>query len=285
MATARLLASKFTARSGAIAHVRELVLIVGAYFVYMILRQAIAPDIGGVATANAERLISLESKLGFFWESSWHRWAIDTAGWLITLFNWIYIVTFLPIVLTTALIYYLFDRDKYFYYRSIIFLSFGVALIIFSIFPLTPPRMMEHHGFVDTFAIYGPTWYAGREMASYYNAFAAMPSLHFAWTVVFGVLFFRQGSLLFKALGILYPTLTLFAITITANLYILDAIVGAAVMLVSYLIYKMFIQLGLATKVWQFLRYIYLQPRIPLPGQPGLWRRRITGFGHRADSP
>ena len=230
--------NKLIARDGALAHSRELVLILGAYFVYMAVRKFIGLNYESVAVDNAVRLISFERYGGFFWEVGWHQWAVDVGKWLVVLFNWIYIVTFFPIVLTTALIYYIVDRDKYFYYRSVILLSFAVALVIFIVFPLAPPRMMQSYGFVDTFEVFGPSWYAGREMAAYYNAYAAMPSLHFAWTVIFGVLFFRQGGWHFRLLGILYPTMTLFAITITANHYIMDAVVGGVMMVLTYAVYE-----------------------------------------------
>ncbi|MQF69171.1 phosphatase PAP2 family protein [SAR202 cluster bacterium AD-804-J14_MRT_500m] len=245
--------SKLIQRGGVVAHIRESVLIVGTYFVYLFLRRTVGSNAEDSAWANAEWIINLEKKLGFFWEPFWHQWAVQTSEWIIIAFNWIYIVTFFPIVLITALVYYLFDRERYFYYRSIILLSFGISLIIFCLFPLTPPRMMGEYNFVNTFVIYGPSWYAGEDMVGYYNAFAAMPSLHFAWTMIFGVLFFKHGSLVFKCIGVLYPSLTLLAITITANHYISDAIVGAVVMLVAYALYEKLVHYKIPMKIWHLI--------------------------------
>ena len=257
--------NKLIARDGALAHSRELVLILGAYFVYMAVRKLIGLNFESVALDNAARLISFERDGGFFWEVSWHQWAMDVGKWLVVLFNWIYIVTFFPIVLITALIYYIVDRDKYFYYRSVILLSFAVALVIFIVFPLAPPRMMQSYGFVDTFTVFGPTWYAGREMAAYYNAYAAMPSLHFAWTVIFGVLFFRQGGWHFRLLGILYPTMTLFAITITANHYIMDAVVGGVMMVLTYAVYEVVFN----RRLFATLSFAGVRARLLLPAPSG----------------
>jgi hypothetical protein len=261
MATATVVVNKLIARDGIVAHSREVILIFSAYFAYMIVRKAIAADIGDVAVANAETLIGFEKNLGFFWEPVWQQWAMDSGRWLMVLFNWIYIVTFFPIVLSVALAYYIFDRDRYFYYRSVILLSFAVALVIFAILPVAPPRMMPDHGFVDSIKQFGPIWYAGRGMMSYYNAFAAMPSLHFAWTVIFGVLFFRQGGLFPRFLGFLYPTITLFAIAITGNHYILDAVVGGAMMLVTYLLYEIFFNRGIILRI----RPSFTRPNFNLP--------------------
>lgn len=126
MATASTVMQKVLGRGGPIAHIRELLLIFGAYFVYMIIRKAVAP-VDSVALTNAVKLVDFENAWGFFWELTWQDWTISVGEWLVILFNWIYIFTFFPIVLTTALIYYIRDRDKYFYYRSVILLSFAVA--------------------------------------------------------------------------------------------------------------------------------------------------------------
>ena len=97
---------------------------------------------------------------------------------------------------------------------------------------------MPEYGSIDAIAKYGPPWYASREAATYYNAFAAMPSLHFGWTVLFGIMFYRTGKLPLRDWGMLYPTLTFFAITMTGNHYVIDAIAGGLLMLSSFLLYE-----------------------------------------------
>ena len=97
---------------------------------------------------------------------------------------------------------------------------------------------MPEYGFIDAIAKYGPTWHASREAATHYNAFAATPSLHFGWTVLFGIMFNRTGTLPLRVWGMLYPTLTFFAITMTGNHYVIDAIAGGLLMLSSFLLYE-----------------------------------------------
>ena len=86
--------------------------------------------------------------------------------------------------------------------------------------------MIPSH-FLDTIAAFGPSGYGTREMGKYYNAYAAMPSLHFGWAVVFGVFFLRVPNVLVKICGLIYPAPMLSAIVMTGNHYIIDAI-GAA---------------------------------------------------------
>ena len=230
---------RFVHRFNPLSHLKQVVIIVGAYFVYMFVRRFLLADPESAALDNAVRLISFELAAHIFWEATWQDWAIGASHSLITFFNWAYILTFFPVILTTAVIVYMKDRPKYFYFRNVILLSFTFALALFVLFPLAPPRFLPEYGFVDSIQRFGPNWYGGRDMAVYYNAFAAMPSLHFGWTVGFGILFFSMKPLPIKVLGVLYPTLTLFAITITANHYIMDAVGGAAMILASFGTYEL----------------------------------------------
>ena len=96
--------------------------------------------------------------------------------------------------------------------------------------------------FVDSIHVFGPQGYSSRDFQAFYNVFAAMPSLHFSWTIMFGVLYFRTGKPLLRVAGVVYPTLTFFAITITANHYIVDAIAGGVVILASFLTYEVILR-------------------------------------------
>jgi len=62
------------------------------------------------------------------------------------------------------------------------------------------------------------------------NQYAAMPSLHMAWSLLVGIATFRIAKTWWlKVVGILLPLLMFVTIVATANHFILDAIVGAAV--------------------------------------------------------
>ncbi len=233
MATLRINPSGRVWLGAALPHARELAIIASAYFIYMYTRSQAFSDLGATALVNASTIISLEKSLGFFWEPEWQAWTIGSARSLVVFLNWAYIVTFWPIILTTGTILYIVNRSRYRYYRNIVLLSFVLAMLGFVLFPLAPPRMMVDH-FVDTIKAFGPAFYASREFANFYNPYAAMPSLHFSWTVMFGILFLRTPNKVLKIFGIIYPTITLLAITITANHYIMDAIAGGVLMIVAF---------------------------------------------------
>ena len=223
----------------------ELMIVVGAYFVYQIIGKFGIPNVEAVAYENAFRVISFELAMGLFWEQRWQIWAIENFKVVVIFLNWVYTLGYWPIIFTTAIILYLKDRPRYVYYRNIVLCSFVLSLIVFSTLPLAPPRFLPEYGFVNTIELFGPSIYGSRDMAPYYNLFAAMPSLHIGWTLLLGVLFLRTKYIWLKAFGIIYPTLTFFAITITGNHYIIDALGGAAVVLAAYLLYERFLHLKL----------------------------------------
>ena len=219
---------------------KQVAIIAGAYFVYMLVRKIMISDVESVAFDNALKVIAFEIDLGIFVEQKWEVWVIEHSQALVTSLNWIYVITFMPILMATTIFVYYKDKPKYFHYRNIWLLSFVIALLVFAMFPLAPPRFMPEYGFVDTIQRFGPTWYGGTDMARtvYYNVFAAMPSLHFGWTILFGILYFRMGNPLLKVFGVLYPAMTFLAITLTANHYIMDAVGGAGVILITFLVYQ-----------------------------------------------
>ena len=242
---------RLTAPSGPAAHLREATLVIGLCLVYVSVRRLLGDGLEGAAFENAEKLIAFESAAGFFWEAGWNRWVVEMGGLLTAVTNWIYILTFMLVVPVTALVYYVVDRDRYFQYRGIILLSFFFALAAYAIFPVAPPRMMAEFGFVDTMKSFGPVWYDNRDAVAYFNSYAAIPSLHFAWSIIFGWLFFTQGSRLLKVMGVIYPTITLAAIVITANHYFLDAAAGTAMMILSYWVYEAAFRSGRLSQLGQ----------------------------------
>ena len=236
-------------RRSAASHFREAALVIGLFLVYTAVSSLPRDGLEPLARENAEKLIAFESAAGFFWEAGWNRWVSEMGGWFAAIFNWVYILTFMAVMPIAALVYYVVDRNKYIYYRGIIILSFFFVLTVQAVFPVAPPRLMADFGFVDTMNSFGPGWYDNRDAVAYFNAYAAMPSLHFAWAVIFGWIFFTQGYRLLKVLGVIYPTITLAAIIVTANHYLLDAAAGAAMMVLCYGMYEAAFRSGRLSKL------------------------------------
>lgn len=206
-------------------HLLELGLVLVAYSVYMLTSDLVFSDTAATAIVNMDKVVSLEATLGFFWEPGWQQWVLHRPDALVIFFNWVYIVTYWPVILAFGMVLFMVDRSAYYHYRSVMLISLVFALVVFALFPLASPFNLTTH-LVNTIQEMGPSYYGSSEMAVFYNTNAAMPSLHFCWTVILGVVLVRslRGGL--KLLGFVYPVLTFFAITVTGNHFVLDAIAG-----------------------------------------------------------
>lgn len=219
---------------------RELLLAGLFYALYSFIRntQGSALVSRAVAEANALRVISIERFLGVYHER-WLQELFIGAGPAMVMWNFFY-GTF-HFVVTVAVLVFLFRRfpERYRVWRNTLAATTALALIGFAMYPLLPPRLLPvDFGFVDTLKVYGSLWsFDSGSMQVISNQFAAMPSLHFAWSLWAGLALFpvlrRPWA---KVLALIYPALTLLAILITANHFLLDAIAGATVLGVGWLL-------------------------------------------------
>ena len=198
----------------------------GAYFVYVLTKGLVHSDTRAEGLVNGEKVASLQRDLGFLWEPAWQSWALDNVEALVVTMNWVYIITYWPVILLAAFILFIKKRHDYNFYRTVVFVNLTGALITFMIFPVASPFAIPSVELLDSIQEFGPKSYGSEGMASYYNISAAMPSLHFSWTVIMGVLFWRSFPGWCRFIGLLYPVLTFFAIVLTGNHFILDAIAG-----------------------------------------------------------
>ena len=205
-------------------HLLEFALYPAAYLVYLLSRELAG---GGERAAldNAAALIALERSLGLWVEPAMQRWVVEYARPLAIALNWVYILTYWPVIMAAALVCYTVRRRVYYYYRTVLVVNLAMALVVFALLPVSPP--FKTPLLVDTIQVYGPAFYGGPGMAAFYNTNAALPSLHFSWTCVLGTLFARELPGGWKALGVAYPLLTFCAIVITGNHFVLDAAAGA----------------------------------------------------------
>lgn len=92
-------------------------------------------------------------------------------------------------------------------------------------------------GYVDTMVVHGGPWsFQSDAITSISNQYAAMPSLHLAWSswsaIAVAPLMRRRST---KIVAHLYPAVTLFCIVVTGNHFWLDGLGGLAVLGVGYL--------------------------------------------------
>jgi hypothetical protein len=209
---------------------REVITVVAFYVIYSVIRNANEGS-ARLAFEHARAVMRWQRMVGINIEATLQDWALHFKPLVIGL-NYAY--GSLHFVVTGAVIIYLFRRhpEDYPRWRNALAATTALALIGFVFWPLMPPRLLPpRYGFVDTLARYPTLWsFDSGTMQSISNQYAAMPSLHFAWSLfcacaLSGRVRSRGRSLAASA----YPLLTLAAIVLTGNHFLLDAAGGAAV--------------------------------------------------------
>jgi len=213
--------------------VREAGIALVAGCVYFLIRGSVA-DRADEAMSRAVGMIDLERALGLFWEPRVQGWILDSRP-LIDLANGIYFWTHMPVIVLSAVWLYWRRRSVYRRIRNAFVVSAALALALYFLIPVAPPRFFPELGFVDTMALYAEANYQAQEVGPFVNAYAAVPSLHFGWALLIGVAWWwarpggRVGGLLVGALAAGLVGGQFLAIIATGNHFVLDAAAGTAV--------------------------------------------------------
>jgi membrane-associated phospholipid phosphatase len=212
--------------------VRQIV-IVSLFDIAYELSRVVATGGRGTALAHAHSVVGAERSLGVFRELSVQRFAFDSPGIVMDVANWTYFNAQFTVTFLFLLWAYLRHTDRYWTIRNTVIAADAIGLIGYLAYPTAPPRMLPRLGFTDTLNGAAVNHHSGA-IASLANPYAAMPSLHTAYALIFGV----SGVVLarrwwVRGIWALYPGLVVFSIVATANHFILDAVAGAAVALVA----------------------------------------------------
>ena len=219
---------------------RELLYIAAFYSVYTLIRntQGSATVSAAKAFANARHIIRWERAIGLYHEESIQD-AFLGAEWFISFWNVFYGTAHFVVTVGALVLMFRTMKDRYPLWRNTLAFTTALALIGFATFPLMPPRLLPpDYGFIDTLKVIGGLWsFDSGAMQKVSNQYAAMPSLHFAWSTWSSIVLFpAMRKTWSRALVVSYPVLTLFAIVVTANHFWLDAAGGALVLGVGFLL-------------------------------------------------
>jgi hypothetical protein len=207
---------------------REVTLIAAAALLYTLVR-GLTSDRIAVAFDNAEQVITFERSLGIFVEPELQG-AILGNDVLIRAVNLLYI-GYWPMILVTLGWLLVRRPAQYPRFRNAILASGALSLVIFALYPLAPPRFLPQYGFVDTVEQSAST-YRTLTDPSLVNDYAAMPSLHFGWVLLLGIaLITLTQHRITRIAGVVLPLLMFASIVLTANHYLVDGLVGGAVIL------------------------------------------------------
>lgn len=162
---------------------------------------------------------------------------------LVNVVNWIYIYGHWPVIIP-MLLWLLFSHpDLLRRVRSTMLISGGLALVVFAMFPVAPPRL-HLAGIVDTVTVHSHV-YRVLQPPAFVNINAAMPSLHVGWNLLVGITLaqiarrtaHRLARTVLTVLALVVPPFMVFSVLATANHYVLDALAGTALVLIIWFAY------------------------------------------------
>ncbi|MEV6505683.1 bifunctional glycosyltransferase 87/phosphatase PAP2 family protein [Streptomyces sp. NPDC051642] len=217
----------------------ELLLIRVTYAAYQQVRLAATggTNSGGRATAehHGHEILSIERFLHIDVEHAINHWVVKVE-FLKDFFNFYYESFHFVVPLTVMAVLYWRRPVDYRWARSALGFATLLALVGFWLYPLAPPRLLPGLGIIDT--VHGVQDFSKPDygtLTALTNQYAAMPSLHFGWSLWCGVVIFALAPKWWmKALGLLHPFFTVSAIVATGNHWVLDAAGGAAVVAAGF---------------------------------------------------
>ena len=208
----------------------ELALFAGAWAVYDLARWVAAGDIGP-ATEHAQWVLDVERGFGVAVEGSVQR-ACDLPGLMWLLSN-IYLAAQIAVV--PGSLVYLYRRSPAVYrrLRDTILATWMLAVPIYALFPVAPPRLAGL-GLDDTVSAQAAVALTGSS-TMFYNPLAAVPSLHCGFAFAIGIALAAAARRRWaKALALSWGPLVSLSVVATANHYLFDIVAGLAVAATGY---------------------------------------------------
>ena len=223
-------------------------LILGALWIIYTLGRAAAARRIGPAFSNAHDIWRFERWLHIPSEARLQHWAL---GWTTGIhaadlyYKYVHLTDF--VLISAWLLIWRPEHFKWFR-RCIVFMTF-FELVGHFVYPLAPPRMNGctapnipcPHGFgiVDTAQLFGNAVY-GNDYKNHgvFNQYAAMPSMHVAWSWFFAITVIAIAKSKWRFLIVLHAVAMTYTVVVTGNHYWIDGIVGLMLMAIALVLFN-----------------------------------------------
>lgn len=212
------------------------------YGVYEVVR-GFGGENWSAALEHTDDIVALEQSLGLFVERAVQD-AVTGITVVPALLGAAYVV--LHFLGTAAAIVWVhrYHRHAYPLVRTTLIASTAIALVGYVLYPAVPPRLSEL-GFVDTVTHSTGLNLSSDLLGGLYNPIAAVPSLHFGYSVIVGAAMFALASRrAIRIAGLLYPAAMLFIIVATGNHFLFDAAAGGLTVLLAWLVARALVSRG-----------------------------------------
>jgi PAP2 superfamily protein len=205
----------------------EALLIAGLYLASEATR-GIADGSPDVARRHAADVVGIERHLGVFHEAGVQSF-VHSLPALPSLLGYAYITLHLLVTASVLAWVYRNHRRAYPVLRNALIAASSIAIVVYWLFPTAPPRLAGV-GIADTVSAATTVDLSSQSLASFYNPFAAVPSMHIGFAVLVAVtvahLSTRRSV---RVLALAYPLFVLLVIVATGNHFLFDAAAGAVV--------------------------------------------------------
>ena len=213
---------------------RELFLFLGAYLLYSTSRYVSVGDLC-TATGHAEWIVNLQQSIGVNIESL-RADRRSTARGVIWVLNNLYLAAQIIVVPGTLIYLYRSNHDVYVKLRNTVLATWLIAMPIYALFPVAPPRLADI-GMLDTITSGGGVRLDSALTTSFYNPLAAVPSLHAGFALAVGVALaahFRNRCA--KVLASSWAPIIGLAVVATGNHFVFDIAAGLVVTVAGYVL-------------------------------------------------
>jgi hypothetical protein len=180
------------------------------------------------ARAHTADIVGLERRLGLYVERDVQELASAVSG-VPALLGLLYVA--LHFAGTAAVLVWVHRRRPHAFpfLRTTLIVSTALALVGYVLYPAAPPRLADL-GFADTVTAHTGLDLSSDLLGSLYNPIAAVPSLHFGYSLIVGVALAQLASTRWlRWVGGAYPAAMLLIIVATGNHFFFDAAAGAVV--------------------------------------------------------
>ncbi|HEX2895444.1 MAG TPA: phosphatase PAP2 family protein [Marmoricola sp.] len=198
-------------------------------------------DDRSIAMAHARDVVRIEGAIFRHLELNLDHWIVTVPVLAVAA---CYFYALMHYVMTPTILVLSRRRGGWQYWRGYWALVVGsaIALVIYANWPLAPPRLMPELGTIDVMQHFANAgWWgdaasAPRGLGDATNQFAAMPSLHFGWSLWSAIQMWGFGGRRWRTAAIAYPTLQAVVVLATANHFLLDVLGGATCIVAGYAI-------------------------------------------------
>ncbi len=216
----------------------QIILVAIIYFAYE-YTSSLASGAKAQAQSNALKEVAVERFAHIFVEQKIQQFFVQHALWLIKLSDLYYVTVHFVLPVVVFFVLFLKFPERYLRWRNTMALLNFMALAVFILFPVMPPRLLPHSfHFIDTQAVFGGAGtFDATLMKDAGNQYAAMPSLHFAWAIWSTLAIVSAvRSKIIKIMLLAHPIITIFVVIVSANHFFVDVIAGFVDFYLAFLI-------------------------------------------------